>query len=410
VTLSWPRTRLKYVTDCNVAVLPETTHDEEEFVYIDVGNVTQGGMRTSVPPIRFCDAPSRARRLAHPRDTVVSTVRTYLRAIAMVPESSRRLVFSTGFAVLHPRGCVDPEFLSWYLQGDEFVSRIEANSTGVSYPAITASRLVSLDVRLPPFEVQQAIATFLDRETVQIDRIIAQQERLIELLHERRRSVVASLIVERPPQTVGLRLKHVMLDVRQGWSPQCYPWPADGVETWGILKAGAANGGIFRPEENKQLPESEAPRPELVVRSGDLVVSRANTRELLGSAAVVEREYPRLMLCDKLYAFSLDRRRADPRFVAFLLGTRRLRDLIEIEATGSSPSMQNISLREIVNLPMDLPGIDDQHRVLEAIDALTSKIDNLIAEAERFIELARERRSALITAAVTGQIDVRTFA
>jgi type I restriction enzyme, S subunit len=311
---------------------------------------------------------------------------------------------------LHPRGCVDPEFLSWYLQGDEFVSRIEANSTGVSYPAITASRLVSLDVRLPPFEVQQAIATFLDRETVQIDRIIAQQERLIELLHERRRSVVASLIVERPPQTVGLRLKHVMLDVRQGWSPQCYPWPADGVETWGILKAGAANGGIFRPEENKQLPESEAPRPELVVRSGDLVVSRANTRELLGSAAVVEREYPRLMLCDKLYAFSLDRRRADPRFVAFLLGTRRLRDLIEIEATGSSPSMQNISLREIVNLPMDLPGIDDQHRVLEAIDALTSKIDNLIAEAERFIELARERRSALITAAVTGQIDVRTFA
>ena len=64
-------------------------------------------------------------------------------------------------------------------------------------------------------------------------------------------------------------------------------------------------------------------------------MSRANTRELVGSAAVVEGDFPRLMLCDKLYAFSLDESRADSRFVAAVLGSRRWRDLIELEATGA---------------------------------------------------------------------------
>ena len=84
------------------------------------------------------------------------------------------------------------------------------------------------------------------------------------------------------------------------------------------------------------------------------------------------------------------------------------RGLIELEASGSSPSMQNISQADILNLPMDLPDVDEQHRIVAYLDEQTARIDILIAETERFIELARERRSALITAAVTGQIDVRS--
>ncbi len=84
-----------------------------------------------------------------------------------------------------------------------------------------------------------------------------------------------------------------------------------------------------------------------------------------------------------------------------------MRGLIELEASGSSYSMQNVSLADILNLPLDLPPLDVQRRVVADVDQQTAKIDTLIAETERFIELSRERRSALITAAVTGQIDVR---
>ncbi len=162
--------------------------------------------------------------------------------------------------------------------------------------------------------------------------------------------------------------------------------------------------------ENKELPEDEIPRPEIVVAQGDLLVSRANTRELVGSAAVVDGEFPRLMLCDKLYAFTIDKRRADSQFVAAVLGSRRWRDLIELMATGASQSMVNISQSDIVNLPMHLPSVEEQRRLMAYLKRETARIDQLVAETERLIELASERRAALITAAVTGQIDVRATA
>ena len=76
-------------------------------------------------------------------------------------------------------------------------------------------------------------------------------------------------------------------------------------------------------------------------------------------------------------------------------------------AKGSSPSMQKISQRDVREIPLYLPSIVDQRRIVTYLDDRISKIDTLIAETEKFIDLSRERRSALITAAVTGQIDVR---
>jgi type I restriction enzyme S subunit len=262
-----------------------------------------------------------------------------------------------------------------------------------------------LRVPIVPIEEQRRVVAYLDRETARIDMLIEEQQRLIEMLHERRTAAIEEAV--KTIEVKGQRLKHIIRSVRQGWSPQCYPWPADGVETWAVLKAGAANGGVFRPMENKELPETEQARPEIVVSPGDLIVSRANTRDLVGSAAVVDGNYPRLMLCDKLYAFSLDETRALPRFVAVVLGSRRWRDMVELEATGASYSMLNVSQADIVNLPMPLPAVDVQRRILSKLDDETAKIDELIAGAARFIELARERRAALITAAVSGQIDVR---
>ena len=84
--------------------------------------------------------------------------------------------------------------------------------------------------------------------------------------------------------------------------------------------------------------------------------------------------------------------------------------MIELEATGASYSMLNVSQSDIVNLPMPVPTLDEQNQILSRLHDQTGKIDALIAETERFIELSRERRSALITAAVTGQIDVRDVA
>src|SRR5699024_10959728 len=131
--LRWERTKLKYVAECNRRVLAESTSGDRAVKYIDIGAVRQGSITIPAALSAFTDAPSRARRLAEPGDTVISTVRTYLRAVATVPETDEELVFSTGFAVLHPRSDVSRRFLAYLLQGDAFVDKVVANSVGVSY-------------------------------------------------------------------------------------------------------------------------------------------------------------------------------------------------------------------------------------------------------------------------------------
>jgi type I restriction enzyme S subunit len=297
-----------------------------------------------------------------------------------------------------------PEYLNY--QFKSIAPALRALNMGSTHQTIYQRDAAGIDIVVPPLPEQYAIVAFLDREAARIDILIEAQQRLTAILRERRSATIESAVLSASLRTSGQRLKHLVVDVRQGWSPQCYPWATDGITMWGVLKAGAANGGVFRPEENKELPETETPRPDAVVQRGQLVIVRANTRELVGSAAVVTGDYPRLMLCDKLYGFTLDPKRAVPAYVAAVLGTRGWRGLIELEATGSSPSMQNISQADITNLPMDLPTVADQQRIMTKVGEATAKLDSLIAETERFIELARERRSALITAAVTGQIDV----
>ncbi|UGQ13559.1 restriction endonuclease subunit S [Yinghuangia sp. ASG 101] len=340
--------------------------------------------------------------LARAGQILYSKIRPALNKVTIAVEDC---LCSADMYAMSFRSSVVPRYALYYMLARPFNSFATVTSMRVKMPKINREELAACPWLVPPSDEQRAIANYLDRETARIDTLIEEQQRLIEMLRERRLAAVEAALSD--VQTSGPRLKHIIQSVRQGWSPQCYAWSADGVEKWAVLKTGAANGGRFRPTENKELPSEASPRPDIVVRRGDLIVSRANTRDLVGSAAVVAGDFPRLMLCDKLYAFTLDEHQALPRFVATVLGSRRWRDLIELEATGASQSMLNVSQADIVNLPMPVPPVEEQRRIVTRLDEQTTKIDRLIVEAERFIELARERRSALITAAVTGQIDLR---
>lgn len=311
--------------------------------------------------------------------------------------------FNQGCKVLRPDAQLQERYLAYCMVAVAPV--LQELGQGTTFMELSSQSLGSLYVPLPPLAEQRAIADYLDRETAKIDALIEKQTKLIDRLRERRSTFTAHIIEKQQPFRVnGPRLRHHVRGVRQGWSPQCNNWPAE-TDEWAVLRAGCTNRGVFDPYDNKQLPEGTEPRPDTVVRDGDLVVGRANTRDLVGGAAVVRGTYPRLMLSDKLYAYCL-RGGALPEYVAAVLGTQRYRDMIGLAATGASYSMQNICQRDIADLPMSLPSLEVQVACVKQIDDETARIDALIAKSERFIELARERRSALITAAVTGQIDV----
>ncbi len=296
---------------------------------------------------------------------------------------------------------------------------------GSTHQTIYMPDIEAFRVPVPPLAEQAHIAEFLDRETAKIDALVAEQQRLIELLKEKRQAVISHAVTKglnpnAPMKDSGIewlgevpahwevhRIKRVTRSIEQGWSPQCEGFPAESEAEWGVLKVGCVNGGVFSPSENKVLPLDLEPVPSLSIRRGDLLISRANTRELVGGAAVADRDYPNLMLCDKLYRLRLVLDKCMPDFLGFYLGASVTRGQIELGASGASASMQNIGQGVVLELPVALPPVTEQHAIVHCLRTEIDRSEQLIAEATHAVELLSERRTALISAAVTGQIDVR---
>lgn len=168
----WSSKRLKYVATYNDEVLSESTDEETEIDYVEISGVSLSRGIETIERTTFGQAPSRARRKVRSGDILISTVRTYLRAIAKVDKASNDLIASTGFCVVRPTDEVDSGFLGWAAKSEPFVSEVVARSVGVSYPAINASELATIEMPLPPHETQRRIARFLDEKTARIDDLI----------------------------------------------------------------------------------------------------------------------------------------------------------------------------------------------------------------------------------------------
>lgn len=318
---------------------------------------------------------------------------------------------------------ITPGFLFYWLLG--FRKQIVSMATGGGQPNISQEILRNLRAACPAASEQASISDFLDRETTKLDNLMAEQEKLIALLKEKRQAVIAHAVTKGLDPTVPMkdsgvewlgempthwqlkRVKHCVNNFDQGWSPQCESYPVASEDEWGVLKVGCVNGGIFNPEENKSLPTELDPLPELGIRKGDLLISRANTRELVGSAAVALRDYPNLLLCDKLYRLRLDGAIANTEFVAYYFSIGQARGQIELSASGASSSMLNISQATILDMTIALPADEEQKEIVAFIESEQIELKALISEAQHAIDLLKERRTALISAAVTGQIDVR---
>lgn len=413
---------MKYEVRINPEVLPESTAPDRVLRYIDIGNVDSFGRVLGVEEMRFEDAPSRARRIPRLGDSIIATVRTYLRAIAYISEDDPSMVCSTGFAVVRPGKRLDSKYLFYWLRSDPVVDEICARSVGVSYPAFNGPELGALPVPLVPLDQQRRIADFLDRKTASIDTLIEKQEQLLALLAEKRQALITQAVTKGLDPNVPMKdsgvewigsipshwtmqaLRYRLRRIEQGWSPACENREAEEDE-WGVLKVGCVNYGRFRESENKALPADLAPLPEYEVRVGDVLVSRANTRELVGSAAFVHATRKRLLLCDKLFRLHYCPS-VNPQFLGLLLQSAACRHQLEADATGASGSMQNIGQDSIRGLLFAWPPLDEQHWIVEHVQKELQRLDALSQRVQAMIEKLREYRQALITAAVTGQLDV----
>ena len=219
----WKVKPLKRWVRLNASTLGEKTDPHFEFRYVDIGSVQTGRLAKELERIRFEAAPSRARRVLRRGDTIISTVRTYLKAIWYVSEDADDLIASTGFAVLTPGSGVEPEYLGYVIQSSAFVNRVTANSIGIAYPAIAETVLGRFPVALPTTVAeQQAIVAHIKTESAPLDEAIASAEDEIKLIREYRdRLIRAALGGQRQEQ------HHChAIPAREGGARQMRrPWP-----------------------------------------------------------------------------------------------------------------------------------------------------------------------------------------
>lgn len=191
----WHVRPVKWFADINSDTLSDQTDPDYVIAYLDIGAVGMGYLVEQPQRLCFGDAPSRARRIVRKDDSVISTVRTYLKATYFISQSVPNLIASTGFAVLTPRPGVLPEYLSLVIQDSPFINQIMANSVGVAYPAIDTDRLASLKIALPPsIAEQQMILGHISDKTHFYVRLMNNTQREIEVMREYRNCLVADVV------------------------------------------------------------------------------------------------------------------------------------------------------------------------------------------------------------------------
>lgn len=347
----------------------------------------------------FGDAPSRARRILRTNDCIVSTVRTYLRAVAPVGPDLDGAIASTGFAVLTPGPRLHPKYLGWVVQSGPFIDEVVARSTGVSYPAINPSALGQLDIPTPTLRRQRAIADYLDSETARVDALIVKRRRMIDLSDEREAAVIEGEVWNRrgyPVPVVPLRrlAQRISVGIAEAAT---HAYTDQGVP---LLRAMNIRSGWIDDTDLLHIePWFAEQNRSKSVEPGDVLTVRTGNP---GVSAVVPMSVGPCQTFTQL--ITSVRHPNVSEFVALALNSGKAKEHFAVECWGSAQS--NISVPILAAAPIPMMAPVDQNEVVRRVDRERAAFRRSRALLERQVALMVERRQALITAAVTGEFDI----
>ncbi|MFV8384309.1 restriction endonuclease subunit S [Vibrio parahaemolyticus] len=412
VPMHWSSKPLKFMCTCNDEVINESADADYEIEYVDISSVSAVQGISKTEKVMFGKSPSRARRIVRDGDVIVSTVRTYLEAIAPIINPPQNMIVSTGFAVIRPNQYLDKGFASYCLRAKGFIREVVARSVGVSYPAINASDLVEIKVPSLPKSEQQKIANFLDHETAKIDTLIAKQEKLIELLKEKRQAVISHAV------TKGLNPDVQMKDSGVEWLGEV---PAH----WEVLPTKRFFRLVAEPSTKNHGKEllsvyaaiGVAPRKDLEqkgnkasntdgywsVKKGDIIVNKL----LAWMGAVGYSDYDGVT--SPAYDILRKTKDINPKFYHFLFRQEFTQSEFKRWSRGIMEMRLRLYFEELGRIMMPVPPKNEQDKIVAEIESMNATFVKIEDKATKQIELMKERKTALISAAVTGKIDVRDW-
>jgi type I restriction enzyme S subunit len=351
-----------------------------------------------------------------PDDILFGKLRPYL-AKAYRAEFSGEAVGD--FHVMRPFKGIDSRFAQYQILNREFIAIVDGSTFGSKMPRASWEFVGDMMVTTPPLPEQTQIAAFLDRETAKIDALVAEQRRLMALLKEKRQAVISHAVTrglntDAPMKPSGIEW---LGNVPEHWEVQpikrivSVPITDGPHETPNFIDEGVpfvsaeavSSGSInfskvracISEEDNVRYSLKYAPKLHDIY----MVKSGATT----GITAIVE-DRTDFNIWSPLAAIRCNEGSV-PHFVLNFMRSKHFQEAVTLN--WSFGTQQNIGMGVIENLSCTVPPVDEQHEIAQVLKTESTKFDILTTEAQRAIDLLQERRTALISAAVTGQIDVR---
>ncbi|MEB0140352.1 MULTISPECIES: restriction endonuclease subunit S [unclassified Undibacterium] len=350
-------------------------------------------------------------------DVLYGKLRPYLKK-AIVTDSNG--LCSTEFLVIQPRSVISAWLHQWMLT-TVVTQQIEAGCEGSKMPRADWEHVCSLHVPSPKPSEQSEIIDVLDRETKRIDSLIAKKSRFIELLKEKRQALITNAVTKGLDPNVKMKDSGVELigDIPVHWSIKRLKHLLQSPLKYGANESGDDSilegpryiritdldeSGSLRNNSVKRLPFDIA-QPYMLA-DGDILFARSGAT--VGKTYRYKSEHGPACFAGYLIRGRFDANQVIPDFIALAVRSYYYWDYIQ--RTAIQATIENVGAERYGEFPVSLPDVQEQMKIVETVDAAMNRIDLLIRKTQHSVNLLKERRSAFITAAVTGQIDLREFA
>ncbi len=351
---------------------------------------------------------------------IVYSIRGSIGDAELVPDELTDANITQDAARISPLPSIDRNWLLFALRSNGVFSQLDETASGATIRGINIGSLKRARVPLPPPDEQQAISSFLDVETSKIDALVFEQRRLIELLKEKRQAVISHAVTKGLNPNAPMKPSGIQWlgDVPQHWNVARMKWVAK-------MESGhTPDKKVASYWENCEIPWVSLNDTKFL-KDNDYISDTAyfvnelgianSSARLLPPRAVVFSRDATIGRC----AITTREMAVSQHFIAWICGDSivpeyllfRLRSMTqELDRLTTGATLKTIGMPDVKTLATPVPPLDEQQSIVEWISRQTEQLDGLLAEAARAIELLQERRTALISAAVTGKIDVRNFA
>ena len=407
------------------AEVKDRDHPKEEMLSVTItrGIVRQEALLANSSKKDSSNQNKTAYKLVQPNDIAYNKMRAWQGAIGV---SDLRGIISPAYVVMRLRTRQLSRYFHHLYRTPQFAKEAERWSYGItSYMwSLRPEHFKMIYSPLPPVDEQATIVRFLDYANGKIERAIHAKRKLIALLNEQKQAIIRRAVTRGLDPSVKLkpsgitslgdvpehwevrRLRTITHRIEQGISPQATGFLADG-DSSGVLKSGCVNHGVFRQTEHKQLSQNFAIDPTIVVKVGDVLISRVcRSPKLVGSVGKVQSLDYKLILSDKTFR-AVFRSHVNTDFMVYAMNSSYYRHQVEQAISGAEGMANNLPLSELRSFAFAVPPLKEASAIAFAVERELFQFETAISRSEREINLLREYRTQLTADVVTGKLDVR---